>query len=119
MIPANSRAVCDRDFLTAKFIRYSRRRAQSSDGLSKPKPKSLRKRGERATGGQKGHKGHTLEQVAQPDWTIQHAPPAQCDVCQRLLPETRVIETCQVFDLPPLRFEVTEHQVLADTRLTS
>ena len=85
----------------------------SSDGLSKPKPKSLRKRGERLTGGQKGHKGHTLEKVAKADRIVQHAPPAQCNSCQRLLPEARVVETRQVFDLPPLRFEVTEHQVLA------
>ena len=85
----------------------------SSDGLNKPKPKSLRKRGKRPTGGQKGHKGHTLEKVANADRIVQHAPPAPCNACQRLLPESRVVETRQVFDLPPLRFEVTEHQILA------
>ena len=85
----------------------------SSDGLNKPKPKSLRKPGERPTGGQKGHKGHTLDKVAEPDRTVQHAPSAHCDTCQSPLPEAKVAETRQVFDLPALAFEVTEHQVLA------
>lgn len=85
----------------------------SSDGLSKPKPKSLRKRGERPTGGQKGHKGHSLKKVAEPDRIVMHSPPSHCEVCQRPLPEASVAESRQVFDLPPLRFEVTEHRVLA------
>ncbi|WP_273703833.1 transposase, partial [Candidatus Accumulibacter vicinus] len=42
-----------------------------------------------------------------------HRPPSDCDACQRRLPEASVAERRQVFDLPPLRFEVTEHQVLA------
>jgi len=32
----------------------------SSDGFKKPKPKSLREKGQRKTGGQEGHKGKTL-----------------------------------------------------------
>lgn len=85
----------------------------SSDGLSKPKPKSLRKQGEHPTGGQKGHKGHSLKRVAEPDRVVTHPPLAHCDVCLRLLPEALLAESRQVFDLPPLRFEVTEHQVLS------
>ena len=85
----------------------------SSDGLAKPKPKSLRKRGERPTGGQKGHKGHALKRVAEPDRIVTHFPPSHCEVCHRPLPEASVVESRQVFDLPPLRFEVTEHRVLA------
>lgn len=85
----------------------------SSDGLNKPKPKSLRQKGEKPTGGQKGHPGHTLERVAQPDRIQTHAPAAShCEVCHRPLGATAVVETRQVFDLPPLRCEVTEHQVL-------
>jgi len=101
--------------LEARLAQNSRNSSKppSSDGLSKPKPKSLRKRGERPTGGQKGHKGHTLEKVAKADRIVRHAPPAQCNACHRLLPESWVVETRQVFDLPPLRFEVTEHQILA------
>jgi transposase len=84
----------------------------SSDGLNKPKPKSLRTRGEKPTGGQKGHTGHTLKRVAQPDRIQTHPPASQCDTCDRPLDTAVVVETRQVFDLPPLRCEVTEHQVL-------
>jgi len=84
----------------------------SSDGLNKPKPKSLRTRGEKPTGGQPGHAGYTLKRVASPDRIERHAPASQCDVCHRPLDAAVVVETRQVFDLPPLRGEVTEHQVL-------
>ncbi len=84
----------------------------SSDGLNKPAPKSLREAGQRPSGGQKGHPGSTLRKVAQPDKTVRHEPPAKCDACGSALSEQAVIDSRQVFDLPPLRFEVTEHQVL-------
>jgi transposase len=84
----------------------------SSDGLNKPAPKSLRQSGQRPTGGQEGHAGRTLKKVAQPDKTVQHEPPSQCDACGLVLGEAAVVETRQVFDLPPLRYEVTQHQVL-------
>lgn len=84
----------------------------SSDGLNRPQPKSLRPCGERSTGGQKGHTGHTLKRVAQPDRIETHAPASHCDACHRPLGLAAVVETRQVFDLPPLRCAVTEHQVL-------
>jgi hypothetical protein len=44
----------------------------SSDGLSKPKPKSLRPKSERPTGGQPGHLGYTLRMVEKPDRIVPH-----------------------------------------------
>lgn len=89
----------------------------SSDGYSKPppKPKSLREKGKNPSGGQLGHPGHTLEKSAHPDHIISHAPPANCETCGASLPQGTVVETRQVFDLPPMRYEVTEHQVVETT----
>ena len=84
----------------------------SSDGLNKPKPKSLRKAGQKPSGGQPGHSGHTLKQVEHPDHIESHFPPSHCAICHRPLANAVVVETRQVFDIPPLRHEVTEHRVL-------
>ena len=75
----------------------------SSDGLSKPAPKSLRVAGQRPTGGQKGHPDSTLCQATQPDKIVVHGVPEQCQACQRSLAFAYVGETRQVFDLPSLR----------------
>jgi len=82
----------------------------SSDGLAKPKPKSLRPKSERPTGGQPGHPGNTLRMVEKPDRTVRHAV-ERCKDCGRSLvkqPPERV-ERRQVFDLPEPKLEVTEH----------
>ena len=87
-------------------------KAPSSDGLNKPQPKSLRVAGQRPTGGQKGHPGSTLCQVAQADEVITHEVPNQCQACQRKLDYAFLGETRQVFDLPTLKFKVTEHRAM-------
>jgi transposase len=48
----------------------------SSEGLDKPppRPRSLRKKTGRKPGGQDGHEGTTLSQVARPDREIRHEP---------------------------------------------
>ena len=84
----------------------------SSDGLNKPKPKSLRKAGLRSTGGQLGHSGNTLSRAFDPDRIVTHDVPAQCDACQSPLGASSVAQTRQVFDLPVLRFDVTEHRLM-------
>jgi len=83
----------------------------SSDGFQKPSPKSLRKRGQRKSGGQPGHRGHTLKRVAKPDQTKVHRV-EQCERCGRSLANQKPdsVEQRQVHDLPPRRLVVTEHR---------
>ncbi len=83
----------------------------SSDGLKKGKRKSLRRSGQRPRGGQRGHKGRTLMQVAEPDHVIVHRL-TDCPHCQTELEAVAAQrhEKRQVFDIPPARIEVTEHQ---------
>src|SRR5258707_14554080 len=83
----------------------------SSDRFVRP-PKSLRQKSGKKPGGQKGHRGHHLQQVEMPDQVLIH-PVARCEHCQHdlraqpaALPERR-----QVMDLPVKRLWVTEHRV--------
>jgi transposase len=85
----------------------------SSNGFRKPpKPKSLREKTGKKSGGQPGNPGKNLMQTENPDHIVVHAPAAICDECAAPLPEGIVIETRQVFDIPVIRHEVTEHRVL-------
>jgi transposase len=87
----------------------------SSEGLAKPAPapRSLRKKSGRRPGGQDGHKGTTLAQVARPDREVRHEPGC-CGRCGAGLAGRPVtaVERRQVLDLPPVRAEVTEHQLI-------
>jgi transposase len=84
----------------------------SSDGLSKPSPKSLRTPSGRNPGGQPGHPGQTLQRVKNPDH-IQIHKVEVCPQCQgRGLSREPVLdyESRQVLDLPPRSLEATEHR---------
>jgi len=85
----------------------------SSDGPQGPvrKTQSLRGKSGKQSGGQPGHQGHTLLMVAQPDSIIALAPSA-CQYCQQSLEtlEVQRVERAQVWDLPPLRLQVTEYR---------
>jgi transposase len=85
----------------------------SSDGLKK-KPrvlKSLRTRTGKPSGGQKGHRGDTLRQVAEPDAIVEHAAEV-CEHCRALLLADSKVgeEKRQVFDLAEKPLIVTEHR---------
>jgi transposase len=83
----------------------------SSDGLKKPRASSLRKPGQRPNGGQPGHPGQSLQQVEHPDRVKVHEVDV-CKKCQSSLDEVEEErrEKRQVFDIPALHIEVTEHQ---------
>ncbi len=85
----------------------------SSDGLSK-KPRiagSLRGRSGKPSGGQKGHQGGTLRQVAAPDEVVRHEA-CTCGHCGSSLDAKAAIgiEKRQAFDIPRRPLLVTEHQ---------
>ncbi len=86
----------------------------SSDGFVRsPKKRSLRKATDKKAGGQNGHEGHALKQVAAPDHIIEHFP-RECELCQHALTTTAPLadfEPRQVFELPlPLKLDVIEHR---------
>ena len=87
----------------------------SSDGLKKPprgkkRTSSLRGKSGKKSGGQKGHKGHNLAQVDNPDKTEHHRI-CECFHCRAKLDASNVTGSRkrQVFDIPEPRLEVTEH----------
>lgn len=98
----------------ARLKRTSRNSSKppSSDAYQKPAPKSLRKKSKgKKSGGQKGHQGHTLQKVKKPDKIKKHRV-HNCEKCNRsLLGEpVKDVEKRQVFDIPPIKVKVTEHQ---------
>jgi transposase len=101
--------------LTARLGQNSRNSSKppSADGLAKPAPKSLRRSSGRKPGGQPGHPGHRLEQVATPDEVVRHEPVA-CQACASRLDGSALVgvERRQEFDLPPITLRVTEHQLV-------
>jgi transposase len=82
-----------------------------SSDLSKKKTQRLRQSSGKKPGAQRGHTGHTWQSVATPDQVMIHAL-AQCQVCGVELGAVPAdeYECRQVFDLPPLKLDVTEHR---------
>ena len=89
-------------------------RPPSSDGLATPAPKSLRAKSGRGPGRPKGQAGFTLEPSQDPDHTQTHEPHT-CSGCGAALMDAPVVgvEHRQVFDLPVIGLEVTQHDLVA------
>lgn len=92
----------------------------SSDGLAKkkPRPRSLRKRSGKKSGGQRGHPGVTLTLVDDPT-ECQVWVPSACRGCGASLAQAEVVgrDRRQVIDLPEPQLEIMEHQALHKTCL--
>jgi transposase len=85
-------------------------RPPSTDRPEQPKPKSLRKKSGRKTGGQPGHPGRTLQSSDTPKRILVH-PLRECECGEDLSKEPALdFQSRQVFDLPALELECTEHR---------
>lgn len=79
----------------------------STDGFTKPQPKSLRKPSGKKPGAQKGHKGNGFKLMRNPDETIKHYPVA-CEACPNKL-------QCTSFKVAATRYEC---DIVLETKLT-
>ena len=87
-------------------------RPPSSDGLAKPAPKSLRPRSGQGPGRPKGQDGVTLERFADAD-VVRHVS-VVCAGCGDSLADAEQVDMTwrQVVDIPPVKPQVTEHQMI-------
>ena len=112
------------EFLRAKILELESRLGRnssnssqppSSDGLKRPKREkrtsSLRKKGKGSSGGQKGHKGFTLEYAEQPDRIIEH--PVEACTCGKDLSKEVLVHIIrrQEIEIPEIVPEITEHRI--------
>jgi transposase len=82
----------------------------SADRGPAPKPKSLRKKSDRKTGGQPGHPGRTLQPSDTPE-QVQIHPCVECPCGEDLSRQPALdFQRRQVFDLPSLQLQCTEHR---------
>jgi transposase len=108
--------------LRAQVKELQDRLALNSSNSSKPpssnppaqRTKSLRTPSGKKPGGQQGHPGTTLKASPTPDRIVDHAR-TTCHDCGLSLSDVAGQQTDdrrQVFDLPPMKLEVTEHRLI-------
>lgn len=87
----------------------------SSEGLTKPAPRSLRRKSGRKPGRPKGQPGATMKMTDHPDEVVTHEP-GRCSGCGNGLSGAPVTGTArrQLVDLPAeIRALVTEHRIIS------
>src|ERR1700759_5440930 len=119
LLASKDRRIAELEALVAELVRRvgmdstKSSKPPWSEGLKKkPRvPRSLRGKSGKTSGGQEGHAGDTLRQVAEPDFVVPHEA-CVCRHCRLPLdPKAPIaIEKRQVFDLPERLLLVTEHQ---------
>ncbi len=80
----------------------------SSDGLKKPK--NMRQKSGKPTGGQPGHEGRTLNKVENPDEVVE-INPDKCECGCDLSDVEGTCKTRQVVEIPVIKTKVTEYRV--------
>lgn len=84
----------------------------SSEGYSKPAPKSLKKPSGKKPGGQTGHKGSSMKLLRAPDEVKEHYPSACIGCPNRALCQMRVTERRYEEDMV-VRTRIVEHRQMA------
>lgn len=87
-------------------------RPPSSDGYSKPAPKSLKQSSGKKPGGQKGHKGSSMKLLREPDEIREHYPSACVSCPNRALCQMRIAERRYEQDMI-IRTHIIEHRQMA------
>jgi len=73
--------------------------------------RGLRKKSGKKAGGQPGRKGCKLMKSEHPDKIIFHNI-TTCECCETKLPQKGEIKSRQIFDIPSIKIEVTEHRTI-------
>ena len=104
--------VADLEARLGKNSKNSSQPPSSDNPFTKPAPRSLRGKSGRRPGKQPGEPGARLEPRPEPDRVEVHTPD-RCAGCGGDLAAAEVVgeQSRQVFDLPPIGVEVTEHRV--------
>lgn len=83
----------------------------SSDGLNRKYRRNRDRKSRKKRGGQKGHEGRQMKMSEDPDHVIKHEV-CFCSHCSRSISHVKAKRNRkrQVFDVPSIQIEVTEHQ---------
>ncbi len=88
-----------------------------SQDMFRIKNQSLRKKSNKKSGGQPGHKGETLLMSPNPDTVIEHKPDKTCLRCGKIHSggAYELVGKRQVIDIPVIKASIVEHQIFQST----